>query len=199
VCFETLKKQLEDKAFKPRVVTALSAISCPSSRSQMEAKFLTAMKKAFEKLQRYLATNKDHLEMWKTIAILDPRNIQGCANFSWEHYSSMFGPKDSEGSPEEVQALEIELKAEWTRYIQVLNHDVQGLSDLPAFWARRPKLGARILPYLWWPVSNSDAERSFSLAALVDTKNRHRATEAFQAATIGMFCNGDAEARFHDL
>ena len=72
--------------------------------------------------------------MLKKLAILDPRNIQGstdvcrdsavivissCIQSSWETYSDLFGPSESEGSPEEVRSIEAELKVEWTRYTQV--------------------------------------------------------------------------------
>ena len=96
---------------------------------------------------------------------------------------------------------------------QIKNHNVQQLSDLVDFWLQRPKLADSVLPYLWWPVSSAAIERSFSLAgiplfllrflksfvtlALVDMKNRNRASEGLQAAAIGMFCNGDVEQRFH--
>ena len=36
----------------------------------------------------------------------------------------------------------------------------------------------------------------FVAPALIDTKNRNRASEELKAAAIGMFCNGDIEERF---
>jgi hypothetical protein len=65
---------------------------------------------------------------------------------------------------------------------------------------------------LWWPCTSAAIERSFSLAGtlvelgekckpfsysgLIDTKNRNKGNEDFKAAAVGLFCNGDVEARF---
>ena len=96
--------------------------------------------------------------------------------------------------------------------LQVKDHDVHYTGDLPAFWARRPKLAERILPYMWWPCTSAAIERSFSLAGtfnlhditfmhffasgLIDAKNRQKASETFKAAAVGLYCNGDVEGRF---
>ena len=49
---------------------------------------------------------------------------------------------------------------------QYKNHNVTILSDLPKFWALRPKLCAKVAFYLGWPVSSAAIERLFSLAGV---------------------------------
>ena len=51
-------------------------------------------------------------------------------------------------------------------------------------------------PYLWYPVTGAAIERSFSLAGLIDVKNRQRMGKDLREAYVTMFCNGDVEERF---
>ena len=57
-------------------------------------------------------------------------------------------------------------------------------------------LALAIAPFLWYPISAAAVERSFSLAGLVDAKNRQKAGKGLRQAAVTMFCNGDVEHRF---
>ena len=47
--------------------------------------------------------------------------------------------------------------------LQVQEHGVSEVADVHTFWLNRPPLGNLVMPYLWWPLSASVIERSFSL------------------------------------
>ena len=69
--------------------------------------------------------------------------------------------------------------------------------DVIKFWQSRPPvLREAVAPYLWYPVIGAAIERSFSLAGLVDVKNRQRMGKDLREACVTMFCNGDVEERF---
>ena len=54
------------------------------------------------------------------------------------------------------------------------------MEDIPKFWAQRPLLERRVLPYLWWPVSSACIERSYSLAGVCNVRCTFRVTFFFQ-------------------
>ena len=58
-------------------------------------------------------------------------------------------------------------------------------------------LAEAISPYFWYPVTSAAVERSFSLAGLVDAKNRQKMGKNLRQAAVTMFCNGDTEQQFH--
>ena len=68
------------------------------------------------------------------------------------------------------------------------------LTFTPIF--RKGPLAEAVAPYLWFPVTSADIERSFSLAGLLDLKNRQRANKELRQAAVTMFCYGDVEQRF---
>ena len=49
---------------------------------------------------------------------------------------------------------------------------------------------------LWFPITAAYIERTFSLAGLVDAKNRQKMSSSLRQAAVGMYCNGDVECRF---
>ena len=51
-------------------------------------------------------------------------------------------------------------------------------------------------PYLRYPTSAAVVERSFSLAGLIDAKNRQRASKEFKSVAVTMYCSGDVEGRW---
>ena len=53
-----------------------------------------------------------------------------------------------------------------------------------------------VQPYVWFRLSSASVERSFSMAGLLDTKNRTKMSPAFRQNAVMLFCNGDAEERF---
>ena len=53
-----------------------------------------------------------------------------------------------------------------------------------------------VAPYLWYPITSAAIERSFSLAGLIDAKNRQKMKKSLRQAAVTMFYNGDAEGRF---
>ena len=79
----------------------------------------------------------------------------------------------------------------------MLNHH-----DIDAFWqARGSLIYDAVAPYIWFPTTAAFVECSFSLAGLIDAKNRQKMSPgfravAFRAVVVAMFCNGDVEQRF---
>ena len=61
---------------------------------------------------------------------------------------------------------------------------------------RSGPLAEAVKPYLWFPLTSAAVERSFSLAGLVDAKNRQKMGKGLRQAAVTMFCNGDVEQRF---
>ena len=75
--------------------------------------------------------------------------------------------------------------------------NIHNTKDVIKFWQPRPPvLREAVAPYLWYPVIGAAIERSFSLAGLVDVKNRQSMGKDLCEACVTMFCNGDVEERF---
>ena len=56
------------------------------------------------------------------------------------------------------------------------------------FWAKREATIAQaVLPYIYFPISNAVIERFFSLAGLIDVKNRQQMSSNLRQAAVGMF------------
>ena len=53
-----------------------------------------------------------------------------------------------------------------------------------------------VAPYLWYPVTAAAIERSFSLAELVDVKNRQNMGRDLREVCVTMFCYRDVEEWF---
>ena len=93
--------------------------------------------------------------------------------------------------------LEKTIKEEWDRYCLGVYPDFHNTDDVIKFWESKPPyLREAVAPYLWWPVTAAAIERSFSLAGLIDVKNRQKMGTDLREACITMYCNGDVEERF---
>ena len=115
-------------------------------------------------------------------------------------HTHFFEPATTPDDDEAVVAANKEttaaLKVEWERFCKA-RPQVSNLMDVVAFWKTRSiVLSNAIEPYLWYPVTGAAIERSFSLAGLIDTKNRQRMGKDLRQAAVTMFCNGDVEGRF---
>jgi len=89
------------------------------------------------------------------------------------------------------------LRNKWNRYWRLESCSVLHHSDLEQFWhARGSALYNAVEPYLWYPTSAAFVERSFSLAGLIDAKNRQRGSKEFKSVAVTMYCNGDVEGRW---
>ena len=120
---------------------------------------------------------------------------------SWDQYKEMFGPEICDnGDPnvqQEKEALATEIKREWDRYRLGDYPNIHNAKDAFKFWqSRLAFLREAVAPYLWYPVTCAAIERSFSLAGLIDVKNRQRMGKDLCDACVTIFCNGDVEERF---
>ena len=77
---------------------------------------------------------------------------------------------------------------------------LESASEVLAFWQSRPKspLRDRVLDLLTLPTSTGAVERVFSLAGLVDVKNRQAMGEELRETATMLLCNGDLEGRWTD-
>jgi hypothetical protein len=83
------------------------------------------------------------------------------------------------------------------RYLRIERCNVDTHRELVSFWRARGALIYDVVaPYLFFPTSAAVVERSFSLATLVDTKNRQKTSPGLRQMAIMMYCNGAVEARF---
>ena len=90
-----------------------------------------------------------------------------------------------------------EIKREWDRCRLGDYPNIHNSKDVIKFWQSRPPvLREAVAPYLWYPVTGTAIERSFSLAGLVDVKDRQSMGKDLREACVTMFCNGDVEERF---
>ena len=88
------------------------------------------------------------------------------------------------------------LRRSRTAAVWVTTQYIYNSKDVIKFWQSRPLvLREAVAPYLWYPVTGAAIERSFSLAGLVDVKNRQRMGKDLREACVTMFCNGDVEER----
>ena len=90
----------------------------------------------------------------------------------------------------------LETEWNWYRYGGIKTHSVQNHADIQSFWqARRTLIYDTVCTYLFHPTTTAAIERSFSLAELVDTKNRTKMGGNLQQAAVMMFCNVGLEGR----
>ena len=75
---------------------------------------------------------------------------------------------------------------------QLERHAVLSHHDIDTFWQVRGSL----IYDATAPTTAALVERSFSLAGLIDAKNRQKMSHGFRATTVAMFCYGDVEERF---
>ena len=95
---------------------------------------------------------------------------------------------------EKVNAL---FASEWHMYTQLERHGVHSHHHIDTFWRARGTLIYDVVaPYIWFPTNAALVERPFSLAGLIDAKNRQKMSPAFRATAVAMFCNDDVEERF---
>ena len=134
----------------------------------------------------------------------------------WEDYESLLCPPlegdDDDDRRSRKEEMRRALKDDWLRYMATTHTTVTKLSHVADFWkswcvlreghqnhpsaCRSGPLGEAVLPWLWYPVTSAAVERSFSLAGLIDTKNRTRMSKDLRQAAVMLFCNGDKEGRF---
>ena len=63
--------------------------------------------------------------------------------------------------------------------------NIHNAKDVIKFWQSRPPvLREAVAPYLWYPVTGAAIERSFSLAGLIDVKNRQRMGKDLREACV---------------
>ena len=123
---------------------------------------------------------------------------------------------DDEVKDQKLKKIQV-LKDEWARYCSVTESNVQSLEDIKVFWSywcgkvmhahhlahatchRGGPLAEAVTPYLWCLVTSAAVERSFSLAGLIDAKNRQKMGKGLREAAVAMYCNGDLEQRFSSL
>ena len=106
-------------------------------------------------------------------------------------------PDDDNDLKHKKEKLNALLASEWHRYTQLERHAVHNHHAIDTFWqARGSLMYDAVAPYIWFPTTAALVERSFSLAELIDAKNRQMMRPAFRATAVAMFCNGDVEERF---
>ena len=140
------------------------------------------------------------MPFYRRLCALDPRNLQDMTA-SWEDVRDLFGPNLNTDDDEDLRArksrLDELLRNEWNRYRRIESCSVLHHSDLEQFWrARGSVLYDAVELYLWYPTSAAVVERSFSLAGLIDAKNRQRGSKEFKSVAVTMYCNGDVEGRW---
>ena len=196
---QSLDSRVEAATLHPRVVSAMSTMPS-STKSEVNKMFLTALKAGADKLRRYMEDRKSGLDFYRRLRVLDPRNIRGM-NMPWSSVRDLFGPPHNGDDDEDLAKRKAELDdllaSEWNRYTRLESCTVHSHQDLVEFWkARGTLMYDAVAPYLWYPTSAAVVERSFSLAGLIDTKNRQRMSNDLRATAVAMFCNGDVEQRW---
>ena len=89
------------------------------------------------------------------------------------------------------------LNSKWDRYTRIEKVTVSCAADIVAFWeSQDPILADAIMLYLWFPITATYIERTFSLAGLIDAKNRQKMSSSLRKAAVGIYCNGIMECRF---
>ena len=85
----------------------------------------------------------------------------------------------------------------WGWYACLKKVTVSCAANIIAFWeSQDPALADAMVPYLWLPITTAYTERTFSLAGLLNTKNRPKMSSSLRKAAVGMYCSGDVECRF---
>jgi hypothetical protein len=191
------KEKISNGKYHPRVETALGLLK-ESNKDAYRSLFKKCYAQGLQKLQEYL-DNNSAMDLYKRLRVLDPRNIRD-VNVSWADISDLFGQQKAPGDDEDLQdkkdRLNSLLEAEWNRYCRIETHSVQNHADIHSFWqARGTLIYDTVCPYLFYPTTSAAVERSFSLAGLIDTKNRTKMGDNLRQAAVMMFCNGDVEGR----
>ena len=89
-------------------------------------------------------------------------------------------PDDDDDMKQRKEKVNALLASEWHRYTQLERHGVHSHHHIDTFWqARGTLIYDAVAPYIWFPTTAALVERSFSLAGLIDAKNRQKMSLAF--------------------
>ena len=96
----------------------------------------------------------------------------------WSAVSDLLGmepsPDDDDDMKQRKEKVNALLASEWHRYTQLERHGVHS-HHIDTFWrARGTLIYDALAPYIWFPTTAALVERSFSLAGLIDAKNRQK-------------------------
>ena len=194
----SIQTTTESRTYHPRVEEALTLTKVPDV---VRARFEAAYTAGLAKMQQYIDNLARAVKFYRCLRVFDPRNIRDM-EAPWSSVSDLLGMKpspdddddDMKQRKEKVNAL---LASEWHRYTQLERHGVHSHHDIDTFWrARGTLIYDAVAPYIWFPTTAALVERSFSLAGLIDAKNRQKMSPAFSATAVAMVCNGDVEERF---
>ena len=192
-----MQRKTHSGLYQARVEEAIVQAKFPNI---VRDRFKAAYKAGLAKLQDYISNPARAMSFYKRLRGFDPRNIRDM-DAPWASVSDLLGaapsPDDDDDLQDRKQKLNALLASEWHRYTQLERHAVLNHHDNDTFWQAHASLIYDVVaPYIWFPTSAAFVECSFSLAGLIDAKNRQKMNPSFRAVAVAMFCNGDVEQRF---
>ena len=168
-----------DRAWLPRLAELLDGWK--DAGSTVDA-LVDAVDRVLLKMEQMEAKHVTTLKFFKTRAVLDPRNLARMNN-TWDAVADTLRLPDN-------------LKEQWEEYR--LKSDPASVSgNLIDWWAAQPTaLASAAIALLQVPMTSAAVERSFSLAGVLDTKQRNKTRHLLRKAEMLLYYNGDVEHRF---